>query len=75
MAEFLKAAVTNVPTLAGIKFTHNNLEEGSRCLRINDGKFSVFLGNDYVIYYLFSRTYKKMCPYNSNQCIQTQIYS
>lgn len=56
MAEFLKAAVTNVPTLAGIKFTHNNLEEGSRCLRINDGKFSVFLGNDYVMYYLCSRT-------------------
>lgn len=69
MAEFLKAAITSVPTLAGIKFTHNNLEEGSRCLRINDGKFSVFLGNDYVMYYLFSRTFFKMCPYNSKYCI------
>ncbi|XP_054278367.1 N-acetylneuraminate lyase-like [Macrosteles quadrilineatus] len=49
MEDFLKAGSLKIPTLAGIKFTHNNLEEGSRCLRLNNGRFTVLLGNDQLI--------------------------
>lgn len=49
MEDFLKAGSPKISTLAGVKFTHNNLEEGARCLRVNGGQFTVLLGNDQVL--------------------------
>ena len=47
MSEFLKLAKSEIPTFAGIKYTHTNLEEGMNCLQV-DKNLSLFLGCDMV---------------------------
>lgn len=51
MVEFLtKVHETNaIPTFVGIKFTSIDLNEGSACLRVGNGKFAVFLGADQIM--------------------------
>uniref|UniRef100_A0A1B6CQ74 N-acetylneuraminate lyase n=1 Tax=Clastoptera arizonana TaxID=38151 RepID=A0A1B6CQ74_9HEMI len=49
MHEFLQEGAKKIPTLAGIKFTHTNLEEGAHCLNVQNGDFGVFLGNDQIM--------------------------
>uniref|UniRef100_A0A023F7H9 N-acetylneuraminate lyase n=1 Tax=Triatoma infestans TaxID=30076 RepID=A0A023F7H9_TRIIF len=50
MEEFIALACREVPTFAGIKFTHTDLEEGSRCLKVsNDRETAVFLGADQLL--------------------------
>lgn len=48
MGVFLSKCKGKIPTLNGIKFTHTDLEQGSRCLQENDRNFTVFLGADQV---------------------------
>ncbi|XP_020284476.1 N-acetylneuraminate lyase-like [Pseudomyrmex gracilis] len=49
MGQFLETIGDKIPSFVGIKFTSNNLEEGARALRANNGKYVVFLGNDQLI--------------------------
>lgn len=49
MEEFLKVGGAKIPTLAGVKLTYNNLEEGSRCLEVENGEYALFLGNDQLL--------------------------
>lgn len=47
--EFLKAASKRIPNLAGIKFTHENLMDYSRCLNFENGRFNVLFGRDEIL--------------------------
>jgi N-acetylneuraminate lyase len=44
--DFLTAAADALPTLAGMKFTHEDLFDLSRCLRFQDGRYRIFYGKD-----------------------------
>jgi N-acetylneuraminate lyase len=44
--DFLTAAQAALPTLAGIKFTHEDLLDLSRCLRFADGRYQIYYGKD-----------------------------
>lgn len=46
MDQFLLAARDRIPTFAGIKFTHNDLVELSRCLELAGDAYDVFYGRD-----------------------------
>ncbi len=46
MPEFLAVATDRIPTLAGIKFTNNDLMAYQRCLRAENGRFDVPWGVD-----------------------------
>lgn len=43
---FLKAAADRIPSLAGIKFTHENLMEYLACLRFDEGRYDILFGRD-----------------------------
>ena len=46
MADFLEAAAGAIPTLAGIKYTWEDLMDFGRCLDIEDGRFDLLYGRD-----------------------------
>lgn len=48
MPQFLSAAAEKIPTFAGAKYTHTNLEEGADCLSVHDGRLHLYLGCDQV---------------------------
>ncbi|CAH1123910.1 unnamed protein product [Ceutorhynchus assimilis] len=49
MAEFLEQASNQIPNLKGIKYTSNDLAKGYAALRAAKGKFTVFIGGDYLL--------------------------
>ena len=49
MYDFLKAASPRIPNLAGIKFTHENLMDYSRCLNFEEGRFNILFGRDEIL--------------------------
>jgi N-acetylneuraminate lyase len=49
MAEFLTAARGRIPTLAGIKFTHEDLADYGRCLDAAGDKYELFFGRDEML--------------------------
>ncbi len=49
MHDFLKIASRRIPNLAGIKFTHENLMDFSRCLNFDDGRFNILFGRDEIL--------------------------
>ena len=49
MADFLRAARERVPTLAGIKYTHDDLTDYARCLEIAGDRYEVFFGRDEML--------------------------
>lgn len=49
VAEFLALGGKAMPTLAGVKFTHNNLMEMSQCLMLNGGRYEVLHGYDEIL--------------------------
>lgn len=49
MLDFLKLAADEIPTLAGIKFTDENLMDFSRCLNLDNGRFNMLFGRDEII--------------------------
>ena len=49
MADFLKAAIPKIPTLAGVKFTSGDMFDLGRCLILEDQRFSIMFGGDEVI--------------------------
>ena len=44
--QFLEKGARRIPTLRGIKFTHNDIAELQRCLAAADGKYDVLFGRD-----------------------------
>jgi N-acetylneuraminate lyase len=49
MKEFMEEASKRIPSLVGIKFTHNNLMEMQQCMAQNDGEFEILHGYDEVL--------------------------
>ncbi|GFG38025.1 hypothetical protein Cfor_02319 [Coptotermes formosanus] len=49
MPQFLATAACDIPTFAGAKYTHNNLEEATQCLEVKNGTLGFFLGCDHVL--------------------------
>lgn len=49
MADFLTVASKRIPNLAGIKFTHDNLVDYSRCLDVAEGRYEIFFGRDELL--------------------------
>ena len=49
VAEFLAAAHGKIPTLAGIKFTHENLMDYGRSGAVADGRYSMLFGRDEIL--------------------------
>jgi N-acetylneuraminate lyase len=49
MFDFLRLASQCIPNLAGIKFTHENLMDYSRCLNFEAGRFDILFGRDEIL--------------------------
>ncbi len=49
MFDFLRLAGRRIPNLAGIKFTHENLMDYSRCLEFEEGRFNILFGRDEIL--------------------------
>jgi len=49
MYEFLRLASHRIPNLAGIKFTHENLMDYTRCLNFEEGRFNILFGRDEIL--------------------------
>jgi N-acetylneuraminate lyase len=50
VAEFLPAAAARIPTLAGIKYTFEDLEDFDRCLKFDGGRYDVLFGRDELLH-------------------------
>lgn len=48
-ADFLRAAGDQIPTLAGIKFTHENLMDFARAAEVDDRKYDLLFGRDEIL--------------------------
>lgn len=46
MSKYLEHACDRIPTLNGIKFTHNDLADFQRCLAFDNGRFDMLFGWD-----------------------------
>jgi N-acetylneuraminate lyase len=49
MIEFLAAASHRIPNLAGIKYTHENLMDYTRCVNFEDARFDILFGRDEML--------------------------
>jgi N-acetylneuraminate lyase len=49
MIDFLEAARDRIPTLAGIKFTHENMMDYALCRAFDGGRFDVLFGRDEML--------------------------
>lgn len=49
VADFLAKGSGRIPNLAGAKFTHEDLMDFGRCVRLADGAFNVLFGRDEVL--------------------------
>ena len=52
MAELLEYAVGQIPNFRGIKYTSNDLAGAYAALKAADERYTVFIGGDYVSWYL-----------------------
>lgn len=48
LSHFLESAGNRVPTLVGVKITSVNLDDGSRAVHADNGRFVVFYGSNEV---------------------------
>lgn len=49
MAEFLKAASSVIPNLAGIKYTYEDLADYERCRTFDGGNYDILFGRDEIL--------------------------
>jgi len=49
MAEFLRCGGEQIPSLAGLKFTHTNLADLQECIAVDNGRFDVLSGHDDIL--------------------------
>lgn len=48
-ADFLRAATTRIPNLAGVKFTFENLIDYAECVRLEEGRYDILFGRDEML--------------------------
>ena len=48
-SELLPMLAARIPTFAGIKYTHNDLEDFRRCVEMADGKYRMLFGRDEML--------------------------
>ncbi len=48
-ADVLERGADRIPTLAGAKFTYENLMDYHRCVRLRDGRFDMLFGRDEIL--------------------------
>jgi N-acetylneuraminate lyase len=46
MTEFLRLADEAIPNLAGIKYTHSDIDDYAHCLEFREGKYDILFGRD-----------------------------
>ena len=49
VAEFLAQAAPQVPSLAGVKYTHEDLKDFEACVRFEGGRYDVLFGRDELL--------------------------
>ena len=49
MADFLSKASGNIPNLAGVKFTHDDLVDYQMCVDLEGGKYDMLFGTDEIM--------------------------
>jgi N-acetylneuraminate lyase len=49
VAEFLAKAADRIPSLAGIKYTHEDLEDYAACVRFGGGRYDILFGRDELL--------------------------
>lgn len=49
MGKFLESIGNDIPSFVGIKFTSNDLVEGTQALHVDNGKYKIFLGSDQIM--------------------------
>jgi len=49
MIDFLRVGGKRIPSLAGIKFTDENLMSYTQCLNFEDGRFNILFGRDEIL--------------------------
>jgi N-acetylneuraminate lyase len=49
VVDFLAAAAPRIPTLAGVKYTHEDLADFSACSRFEGGRFEMIFGRDEIL--------------------------
>jgi N-acetylneuraminate lyase len=49
MFDFLKLASKRIPNLTGVKFTHENFMDYSRCLNFEGGRYTILIGRDEIL--------------------------
>jgi N-acetylneuraminate lyase len=55
MREFLARADGRIPSLAGIKYTHEDLDDYEACVRYSDGRYEILFGRDELLLEGWSR--------------------
>jgi N-acetylneuraminate lyase len=48
-ADFLRIGSAQIPNLAGVKFTHENLMDYAACVRAENGRFDALFGRDEIL--------------------------
>ncbi len=49
VSEFLQLASNRIPNLAGVKYTFEDVEDCTRCLQLENGRFDVLFGRDEML--------------------------
>ncbi len=49
MVDFLNVAAEEIPNLGGVKYTHEDLMDFGRCLRLDGGRFNMLFGRDEIL--------------------------
>lgn len=50
VADFLAAAAPRIPSLAGVKFTFEDLDDYERCLHFGGGRYDILFGRDELLH-------------------------
>ena len=76
MEELLDMASSRMPTLRGIKFTHEDLMEYSRCLAHSSGKYLMMYGRDEVnnkLIFLMTSSFSSYSKYLARTVWEAQL--
>ena len=49
VSEFLRLASKRIPNLAGVKYTFEDIEDCTRCIQLENGRFDVLFGRDEML--------------------------
>ena len=49
MAQFMKVAGRRIPTLVGLKYSHDDLVDLAACVALDDGRFEILFGKDEIL--------------------------